>query len=144
MSAFNLLGYYWVGASRALCTDVLRDEWGFRGTVLTAVYMNWGSTYMNARAGILAGNDLYLNPFQGEAVTADMLGSSNQLSQAAVQSCKNILYMSSRGTMNTLVPVSSWRMWWPIGNAIAGVVFVASAAFLVAGIRRGKKENPAD
>lgn len=144
MSAFNLIGYYWAGASHALCTDVLRNEWGFHGTVITDFYMNWGSTYMNAQQGILAGNDLYLNPFQGEAVTVDMLKSSNQLSQAAHVASKNILYMSSRGTMNTLVPTGSWRPLWTWGNVIAGVLMAASVVFLVVGIIKYKKTKTSD
>lgn len=144
MSSFNLLGYYWAGASRALCTDVLRNEWGFRGAVITDFYMNFGSTYMNARQGVLAGNDLYLNPFQAEAVTVDMMKSSNQLSQAARQSCKNILYMSSRGVMNTFIPTGSWRPLWLYGNIAAGVVFAASVAFLAVGIVKGKKQGKAE
>jgi len=141
MSAFNLLGYYWAGASHALCTDVLRNEWGFCGAVITDFYMNFESTYMNARQGILAGNDLYLNPFQGEAVTVDMLKSSDQLSQAAQLSCKNILYMTSRGTMNKFIPVGSWRPLWLYGNIAAGVVFAASVAFLAVGIVKNKREK---
>lgn len=141
MSAFNLLGYYWAGASHALCTDVLRSEWGFQGAVITDFYMNWGTTYMNARQGVLAGNDLYLNPFQGEAVTVDMLNSSNQLAQATRQSCKNILYMSSRGVMNTFIPTGSWRPLWVAGNVIAGILFAASVAFLAMGIVKGKKQG---
>jgi len=141
MSSFNLLGYYWAGASHALCTDVLRSEWGFRGAVITDFYMNWGSTYMNARQGVLAGNDLYLNPFQGEAVTVDMLNSSDQLAQAARQSCKNILYMTSRRVVNTLVPVGSWRPIWIGANIAASIVFAASVAFQAVGIVNARKKD---
>lgn len=141
MSAFNLVGYLWAGASRALCTDVLRTEWGFHGTVITDFYMNWGSTYMNARQGILAGNDLYLNPFQHEAVTLQMLQSSDPLSQAAVQSCKNILYMTSRGVQNILVPTSSWRPLWVAGNAVGGMLLVACIVWLVLRLRKNRKDS---
>ena len=106
---------------------------GFNGAVITDFYMNFGNTYMNAQKGILAGNDLYLNTFQGEAVTTGMLEGSNQLSQAAVKSCKNILYMTSRGNLVTLVPTGTWRPIWMYGNIAAGIVFAASV--------KGKKKN---
>lgn len=143
MSAFNLLGYYWAGTSHALCTDVLRTEWGFHGTVITDFYMNWGSTYMNAPQGVLAGNDLYLNPFQHEAVSLEMLQSSNQLCQAARQSCKNILYMTSRGVQNTLIPTASWRPLWPIGNVVGGLLLIACLVWLGLSLRKNKKQATA-
>jgi beta-glucosidase len=143
MSSFNRVGTTWCGASYPLCTTVLRNEWGFRGSVLTDFYMNWGSTYANAQIGVLAGNDLYLNPFQHEALTVEMINSSNQLAQAAKAACKNALYMTSRGTVNTMVPVSSWRSIWLYGNVAAGVVFVASVIFLILGIRKSKHQGTA-
>ena len=35
MSAFNYIGPEYAGANSALLNGVLRDEWGFRGMVLT-------------------------------------------------------------------------------------------------------------
>jgi beta-glucosidase len=140
MSAFNRIGLVWAGGSRALCTDVLRSEWGFKGTVITDFYMNWGSTYMNAMEGVLAGNDLYLNPFQGEAVTVQAMQGSNQLAQAARQSVKNILYMTSRGEIVSFHVVSSWRPLWIVGNVVCGVLLAMAAVWLVRGIVKKKEK----
>ncbi|MBR2644544.1 MAG: beta-glucosidase, partial [Clostridia bacterium] len=140
MSAFNRIGLVWAGGSRALCTDVLRSEWGFKGTVITDFYMNWGSTYMNAMEGVLAGNDLYLNPFQGEAVTVQAMQGSNQLAQAARQSVKNILYMTSRGEIVSFHVVSSWRPLWIVGNVVCGVLLATAAVWLVRGIVKKKEK----
>lgn len=60
MSSMNRLGRVWVGASRAVCTDILRGEWGFRGSVVTD-WVDTGSTYMPVYKGIWAGNDIWLN-----------------------------------------------------------------------------------
>ena len=141
MSAFNRIGLVWAGGCRALCTDVLRNEWGFCGTVITDFYMNWGSTYMNAMEGVLAGNDLYLNPFQGEAVSVQAMEGSAQLAHAARDSVKNILYMTSRGEIISFHVVSSWRPLWVVGNAVLGVLLAAAVIWLVSGIRKGKKEQ---
>lgn len=136
MSSFNRIGIVWSGGSRALCTDVLRGEWGFEGAIITDFYMNWGSTYMNAMEGVLAGNDLYLNTFQGEAVTVPALQASNQLTQAARQAAKNVLFMTSRGELVSLVPVSSWRTWWPVGNIALGALLAGAIFWLVRGIKK--------
>lgn len=60
MSAFNSVGGVWAGANYAQNVQILRNEWGFRGTVIT----DWsdGSGNMNCQMGIRAGNDMWLNP----------------------------------------------------------------------------------
>ncbi len=73
MSSFNRIGAVWSGASSALMTQVLRNEWGFRGTVVTDAYL-LDRTYMNADTGLRAGSDLWLNCVGaelGESIHAD-------------------------------------------------------------------------
>lgn len=61
MTSMNRIGPTWVGASRALCTDVLRTEWGFKGSIVTDWVDSGKSDYMPAYKGIWAGNDIWLN-----------------------------------------------------------------------------------
>ena len=57
MSAFNRIGSVWVGASYPLLTEMLREEWGFQGAVIT----DWGNgQWMNQGQMLRAGNDFYL------------------------------------------------------------------------------------
>lgn len=60
MTAFNRIGPVWAGANYDLLTEVLRNEWGFTGSVIT----DWssGDEIMNTPRGVRAGNDLWLNP----------------------------------------------------------------------------------
>ena len=60
MSALNRLGYTWTGGCRELLTDVLRNEWGFRGTVVTDSYMGDNSNLSNFDQKIRAGGNLAL------------------------------------------------------------------------------------
>ena len=46
MSSFNYIGYTYAGASSNLLQTVLRDEWGFKGFVLTDYFGGYG--YQNA------------------------------------------------------------------------------------------------
>ena len=62
MSSFNNLGSIWTGANYALLTDILRNEWGFRGTVVTDWSMGGDPGTMNPEQGLRAGNDIWLNP----------------------------------------------------------------------------------
>lgn len=89
MSAFNRVGAVLSGYNHALLTSVLREEWNFKGSVITDWYE--GSGYMdNHTAGVLAGNDLWLC---GSTLQPAKLDFSNPaVAYAARQSAKNILY----------------------------------------------------
>lgn len=60
MTAFNSIGGVWAGCNYSMNVEVLRGEWGFRGSLIT----DWsdGSGNMIPTKGIKAGNDLWLNP----------------------------------------------------------------------------------
>lgn len=87
MSAFNNIGNIWIGANGAICTEILRDEWGFRGSMITDYYH---SGYMNVKAGIIAGNDLYLSPGGNSASGLNLDDATT--AYAARRAAKNILY----------------------------------------------------
>lgn len=57
MSSFNRIGATWTGGSYDLITNVLRNEWGFDGTVITDY---WEGEYMNSMQMLAAGGDVML------------------------------------------------------------------------------------
>ncbi|VEU80230.1 beta-glucosidase [Haploplasma axanthum] len=57
MSSFNSIGSTWAGGSYALLTEILRDEWGFEGVVVTDM---WMGGHMKTDQMVRAGNDLTL------------------------------------------------------------------------------------
>ncbi len=63
MTAFNSVGGVWCGANYAMNDEIVRNEWGFRGSIIT----DWsdGSGNMNTHSGIRGGNDIWLNPNSG-------------------------------------------------------------------------------
>ena len=61
MSAYNCIGSWWCGGSKAALTTLLREEWGFHGVVVTDYA---GSDYMATNIGLRAGNDMWLTPSQ--------------------------------------------------------------------------------
>lgn len=91
MSAFNDLGSVWCGANYALLTEVLRDEWGFRGVVLTDWCSGGNRGGMSLRQGIRAGNDIWLNPYT--TLSGDNLNTSDATDMKAARiAAKNVLY----------------------------------------------------
>ena len=57
MTSFNRIGAKWSGAVYGLCTDVLRNEWGFVGPVISDCPCG---AYMGVVDGLMAGNDFIL------------------------------------------------------------------------------------
>jgi len=83
MSSFNRLGATWTGGSYALLTDILRNEWGFRGSVVTDY--SSGGDYMNVDQGIRAGNSIWLNGLRA----ASCKGHDDKTSPTAIKCARN-------------------------------------------------------
>jgi len=89
MSSFNFIGTEYAGASHTLLNTVLRDEWGFRGFVLTDYFGGYG--YQNADQEIRNGNDAMLVAYDTE--TNHVKDTSSATSLLAMRNaCKNIMY----------------------------------------------------
>lgn len=89
MSAFNYIGTEYAGASNTLLNTVLRDEWGFRGFVLTDYFGGYG--YQNADQEIRNGNDAMLVAYDTETNHVKDTASATSL-LAMRNACKNIMY----------------------------------------------------
>ncbi len=93
MSAFNRIGTTWAGGSYPLLTALLRDEWGFRGMVITDFNLK---TYMNTDQMVRAGGDISLSPSKNFSDTTSPTSVS-----ALRQATKNILYtVANSNAMN--------------------------------------------
>ena len=91
MSAFNRVGSVWAGANYACLVEILRNEWGFRGSVITDYAMTNEIGNMNPTQGVKAGNDLWLNPSDG--TISNPLDRKDATTVAACRlAAKNIIY----------------------------------------------------
>ena len=124
MSSFNYIGTEWAGASNALCNIVLRDEWGFKGFVLTDYFGVYG--YMSADQAIRNGTDAMLVAYDTETNHVEDTESATSI-QAMRTASKNIMYtvVNSRAyeeeNLNSGIP--TWK-----------IVAIAVDVCLVAGI----------
>lgn len=87
MTTWSRIGTTWAGGSKPLLQNVLRDEWGFVGFVITDNSMM--GDFQNADQAIAAGNDMMLSSIQKE-ITIDETAEGRQLMRKA---CHNILYV---------------------------------------------------
>ncbi len=90
MSAFNNLGSVWCGANYGMQIEILRQEWGFRGVIISDWSQGGGIGGMNARQGIRGGNDFWLNPYNNFSGAVDFNNETDV--KAARIACKNIIY----------------------------------------------------
>ena len=131
MSSFNRLGMTWAGGSYALLTEILRDEWGFRGAVITDYSMN---TYTQVDLMIRAGGDLFLTQASKTFAKDDDATQITLLRNAT----KNILYVTANSNVMSLT-VDGYKMplWQEVmiyidvaivvGLAVWGVLIILSA-----------------
>lgn len=88
MSSFNFIGDRWTGANANLLNNVLRDEWGFQGMVLSDWNGSYG--YQNTDDAVRNGNDAMLGFFAAES--NQITNTSPTMVQAMRTAAKNILY----------------------------------------------------
>ncbi len=136
MSSFNRLGGTWTGGDYRLLTTVLRDEWGFNGTVICDFNTN---SYMNPKQMIYAGGDLNL------ATVADRRWTNvdaNSKADVTVlrNASKNILYtVSLSNSMNAkalyyLLP--AWLISGIVVMVAVGVGLAVWGVFVILGVKK--------
>lgn len=127
MSSFNRIGTVWAGGNYELLTEVLRNEWGFEGIVITD-YNLQSDGYMSPDQMLRAGGDL--NLVQGGLPTVDA-GNATQV-YLFRRAAKNILYtVAQSNAMNGMGEGNVWSYampMWVIVMIIIDVVIVAGLA----------------
>lgn len=141
MSAYNRLGTTWAGGSVPLMDQVLRDEWGFEGLVITDFDLY---EYMYPDQSIAAGSDLILS-------TDAMKSLEDTKSATAVanlrKSCHNILYtIVHSNAMNDIAPgtiitytEAPWRGWLRTADYVIAGLWVVALAWVVIRVSKNRK-----
>ena len=141
MSSFNYVGAEWAGASSALCNTVLRDEWGFRGFVLTDYFGVYG--YMNSDQAIRGGTDCMLVAYDTETNHVKDTSSATGV-KAMRQACKNIMYtvVNSRAyaeeNLNTGLP--TWQIMAIAIDVVLGAAIIGLEVLTVKSYRKAAKK----
>ncbi|MCC8181613.1 MAG: glycoside hydrolase family 3 C-terminal domain-containing protein [Clostridiales bacterium] len=146
MTAFNRVGVEYAGACEGLLIGVLRDEWGFEGSVVTdmvngAMYMNWRDSFACGLSGTL-GTNAYESTSLG-ASTSDanqaLIATDAYLQQQIHDAVKYTVYqVANSNYMNGMDSTSRWEnvtQWWKAamygGIAVFAVLTVAFLALYV-------------
>ena len=145
MSSFNRIGTTWAGGSKALMTNVLRNEWGFVGYAITDFNLY---NYMYPDMGVAAGTDLMLTftPMKSMADTTSATSVTNMRN-----AMHNILYtVANSNAMNGIAPgadmvyhMATWRVVQIAVDVVLGVLYVAAIAWVVVRVKK-HKNDPVD
>ncbi len=134
MSSFNRIGTTWAGGSYELLTEVLRNEWGFQGCVITDYALN---SYMNINQMLRAGGDLMLN--QGGKTPESSTATEVSVLRNAM---KNILYSEANSNaMNADIIGYNMPIWMEALIWVDVAIVVCLAAWGVAIIITTKKKE---
>ena len=134
MSSFNYIGYTYAGASSNLLQTVLRDEWGFKGFVLTDYFGGYG--YQNGDQEIRNGNDSMLAT---TSITNHITDKSATSVKAMRTAAHNILYTAANswqyadGEPKVATPIWKTAMyvaWGVTAVLVIGLEIVAIKRYL--------------
>lgn len=143
MSSFNFIGDVYCGSNPHLLNNVLRDEWGFRGMVLTDWDGSYG--YQNTDDCIRNGNDIMLGFNSYE---------SNKITDTDAASCVIALRNASKNIMYTVANSGAYtiekekELFTPMTKMFividAAIVLINAAIMAVIMIRQRKKRKLAE
>ncbi len=146
MTAFNRIGAVWAGANYAQNVEILRNEWGFQGSVITDWTTGGSLGGMNVRQGVRGGNDLWLDPYT--YINGGLTDSNVIDINLARNSCKNILYTFidtwnynynfddseldnfTKVTIGVATRSSAFPWWWVVVGLVDAIVFALFLFFL--------------
>ena len=146
MSSFNRAGCIWTSASDVLLQEILREEFGFDGIVLTDMLSGDGSGFMSYVDGFMNGTDMFLGNGSGAAL--DAYASSPTFAGRIRDAVRRILYTfcNTSAAMNGLSADSAvveFMPWWQVlltagiaVCAVAGGLSVVLAVFSLVKDRR--------
>ena len=150
MSSFNRIGYEWAGGCYRLLTNVLREEWGFEGSVICDFKTK---TYMNSRQMLVAGGDVGL--INGESLFLGTGSGGVSFSDAKDVSylrraAHNLCFSLANSNIMRAEILGYKMVWWKVliytmDGVIAGglVIWGALVIFFSLWTKKGKKSAEA-
>lgn len=130
MSSFNYIGYTYAGASNNLLNTVLRDEWGFKGFVLTDYFGDYG--YQNGDQKIRNGNDSMLATTK---ITNHITDKSATSVKAMRTATHNILYTAANSWQyadgEPKVDTPIWKTAMYVAWGVTAVLVIALEALAI-------------
>lgn len=150
MHAFNRLGMKWCSSSTALCTQVVKKEWGFVGQQETDAVATSEGYKAHFSTSLAAGTNTYCLDFSGassKALVKEIQGNDDGYLLGKLRdSAHNYLYiiansavMNGYSTDSKVVSVTPW--WQPAMYCAIAVFAILELLFLALLVHGKRKEN---
>ena len=140
MTSFNRLGTMWTGGDYRLCTEILRDEWGFRGAVICD--FNTVPQYMNGTQMAFAGGDMNLQTVGGGLFECDPSETGDAV--VLLNASKNVLYaMVNSNAMNGKIIGYQPATWNYLLIGVDCALVLGLAVWGILGFLKAKKKRSA-
>lgn len=132
MSSYNYIGNQWAGACSPLLIHVLREEWGFRGSVITDYFADFG--FMDATRAIYNGGSTCL--INRDVNTNYVTDTDDPTTvQHMRDACHDVLYtaVNSRGLAeeNIETDLMSWQIIMIAADIVIGILLILFEIFVV-------------
>lgn len=140
MASDSFIGGTWAGERAELMNTVLRDEWGFRGMVITDFVT---SNSKNADRAIRSGTDLSLTTL-GNLTPSELSSGTAAGRQALRTATHNILYTFANSGAQEIsqAPFPSWTFLF-LGLDVAAVALAVLMFFVLPAKKKGKNDTVA-
>lgn len=164
MISFSKIGPVECTASYEMMTEILKEEWGFKGYAVTDIYddtdiygavLASGTTCFDTRgisgfygATTLENCSTFATQVDGSKVSAQLLSGDAKLQNAVKDSCHNILYAFSQSSLmnryNSTTHIEQTMTWWRMAYMAAiaafGILLLANGALYVMSSKRKERE----
>jgi len=147
MSSYQRVGAYWAGGCGPLLNDVLRNEWGFTGMVITDS-ANIGYANMHILSGIGNGGDMWLNTNAENYVISDMFSRPTLLNAMRNASHRILYNIVNSSAMNGISQTSrvvsitpAWMNWLHAADVVIALVCVAGLGLVTMRVVKNKEED---
>ena len=150
MHGFNRLGLVWCSASKALCTQVIGNEWGFVGQQETDAVASGEPYKVHFASTLMAGTDTYCLDFAGNSSKAiakqitstddgDLLAKLREAAHDYLYSAVNSSLMNGYSVDSKVVSVTPW--WQPLMYGIIAVFALLEVLCLVKLVLNKRKQQ---
>ena len=167
MTSFSKIGGVECTVSTGLMTEILMNEWGFKGYAVTDIYddtdlygavLNSGVTFFDTRgisgfhgSTTLENCSTFAAQNDGTKVSATLLNGDANLQRKVKQATHNILYALANSNLmnryNSTTCIKQTMTWWRGAYialiAVSGVLMVGSFAMYTVSSRKKKEESEA-
>lgn len=137
MSSFNSIGTKWAGANEALLVNVLREEWGFHGAVITDAMDPLADFYMDLNRGIRTGLTQGLSMTGGDGLITDT-DNANTVNALRNAVHENLYAVANSNAMDNETGMPMWVKTFIGADIVIAILLIAGEIIVMQKYKKKK------